>query len=130
MPWSYLTCSNPKDKNVQAIPLGRVTVAVAGTPVTFASKLTAVQLAKLPPSGLVARIEVWPDPSASGKAYIMCQPSSAEPNAIIAALPQSTGYPIPWMTDGDSGRNLIAYSQYSLDVQTGGDGAYITLWVE
>ncbi len=116
---------------MQALTIGRVTVATPGTSVTFASLLTAAQKAAIPPSGLVARIEVWPDPSATGKVYVKCQlPGYAAP-VILAALPVPVGgYPIPWATDGDSGRNQIPYAQFSLDVATGGDGAYVTLWVE
>jgi len=116
---------------MQAIPLGRVTVPTAGVPVAFASLLTAAQLAAIPPSGLVAKIEVWPDPAAAGKVYVKCLvPGQAQP-VILAALPVvSGGYPIPWATDGDGAANQFAYAQYSLDVATGGDGAYVTLWVK
>jgi len=118
---------------MQAIPLGRVTVATPGQQVLFSSLLSAAQLALLPPSGLVAKIEVWPDPSATGKVYVKCTPSGTPGPAtgvVISALPvPSGGYPIPWCTGGD-GSNQFAYSQYGLDVATGGDGAYVTLWVK
>ncbi|MBZ5621027.1 MAG: hypothetical protein LAQ69_20215 [Acidobacteriia bacterium] len=115
---------------MQAISLGRVTVGAAGTPVTFASLITAAQRAAIPPSGLVARIEVWPDTSSTGKVFVKCQPPGYAAPVILAALPVPVGgYPIPWSTDGDSSRNAIPYGQFSLDVATGGDGAYVTLWV-
>jgi hypothetical protein len=115
---------------MQAIVLGRVTVPTAGTPVTFASVMTQTQKARIPPSGLVCRMEVWPDPASVGKVYVKVQPPDYAAPVIIAALPQSTGYPIPWETDGDSGRNIHAYGQFSIDAATNGDGAFVTLWVE
>ena len=116
---------------MQAISLGRVTVAVAGTPVTFASLLSAAQRAAIPPSGLVAKIDVWPDTSSTGPVYVKCQPPGYAAPVIIAALPVPSGaYPLPWSTDGDTGRNAVPYQQFSLDAATGGDGAYVTLWVE
>jgi hypothetical protein len=115
---------------MQAIPLGRVTVAVAGTPVALASLMTPAQLLAVPPSGMVARIEVWPDPASVGKVYVKCTPPG-KATAILATLPvPSAGYPVPWSTDGDGARNQFAIGQYSLDAATSGDGAYVTLWVE
>jgi hypothetical protein len=114
---------------MQAITLGRVTVATAGTPVLLSSLFTAAQLAMLPPSGQVAYIEIWPDPAAVGKVFVKAQPPG-QPLATVAALPVPTGgYPTPWSTSGDTSRNGVSYKQYSLDVATGGDGAYVTLWV-
>ena len=116
---------------MQAIPLGRVTVPTAGTPVTFASVLSAAQLAMIPPPGIVARIEVWPDPTAAGKVFVKVQPPGYAAPVILAALPVPTGgYPIPWSTDGDGRRNQFPYTQFSLDAATSGDGAYVTFFVE
>jgi len=116
---------------MQALVIGRVTVPTAGTPVTSASLLTAAQKALIPPSGLLAKIEVWPDPTSAGKVFVKCQPPGYAAPVILAALPVPVGgYPIPWTTDGDTGRNAVPYAQFSLDVATGGDGAYVTLWVE
>jgi hypothetical protein len=55
---------------MQAIPLGRVTVTTAGTPVALT--LSAAQLAMLPPSQQVCRVEVWPDPAATGRVLVKC----------------------------------------------------------
>ena len=73
---------------MQAIPLGRVTVPTAGTPVPIT--LTAAQAAQLPPSGQVCKVEVWPDPTAAGKVYVK------QSGVVLAALPVPTGgYPLP-----------------------------------
>jgi hypothetical protein len=114
---------------MQHITLGRITVTTAGVPVSFLSKMSAVQLAMLPPSGQVADIDVWPDPAAVGKVYVKCQ-APGQPSTILATLPVPTGgYPIPWSPPGDPSRNSINYSEFSLDAATSGDGAYVTLWV-
>jgi hypothetical protein len=116
---------------MQAIPLGLVTVATAGTPVTVASLLTAAQLEKIPPSGLVAKIDVWPNPAAENTGYVKVQsPDMASP-AIVAAIPTAaTETQHPWHA-GFCDRNTIPYAQFSLDVAESGDGAgFVTLWVE
>ena len=106
---------------MQAIPLGRINVPTAGTPVALT--LSAAQLALLPPSQQVNRVEVWPDTQATGRVLVKCQ------GVTLAVLPVPTGgYPVPWSTP-DSDRNSIAYAQFSLDAVTNGDGAYVTLWV-
>jgi hypothetical protein len=114
---------------MQAITLGRVTVAAAGTPVLLSSLLTAAQKAMLPPSGQVASITIWPDPAASGKVFVKCQ-GPGQPIGIVAALPvPAGGYPVPWSTSGDPSRNSINYAEFSLDSAVNGDGAYVTITV-
>ena len=115
---------------MQAICLGRVTVATAGVPVLLFALLTPTQLAMLPPSQQVAAVDVWPDPSAVGKVYVKAQPPG-QPITTVAVLPvPAGGYPVPWSAPGDPSRNGIAFKQYSLDAATNGDGAFVTLWVE
>jgi hypothetical protein len=114
---------------MQAICLGRVNVPTAGTPVLFSSLMTPAQLAMLPPSGQVARVDCWPDPAAVGKVFVKAQ-APGQPIATVATLPvPSGGYPVPWSTCGDTSRNSINYAKFSLDAATSGDGAYVTLWV-
>ena len=107
-----------------AIPLGRVTVPTAGTPITLASVITPAQTAHLNAAGLCAKVEVWPDPTAAGRVYLK------QNSVILAALPVPTGgYPLPWATP-ECDRNCINPSAFSIDAATNGDGAYVTLWVE
>ncbi len=107
---------------MQAIPLGRVTVPTAGTPVPFT--LTATQAAMLSTNGQCAKVEIWPDPTAAGKVYVK------KSGVTLAALPLPTGgYPIPWSTP-DCGSNNILPTAFSLDAASSGDGAYVTLWVK
>jgi hypothetical protein len=114
---------------MQAICLGRVTVATAGVPVLFSSLLTPAQLAMLPPSQQVAQMDIWPDPAAVGKVYVKCQvPGQSLTTLAVLPVPAG-GYPVPWSTCGDTSRNVVAFKQYSLDAATSGDGAYVTLWV-
>lgn len=47
-----------------AIPLGKIQVPTPGTPVALS--LTGAQKALLTPSGLVHKVEVWPDPADTG----------------------------------------------------------------
>jgi len=107
---------------MQAIPLGRVTVPTAGTPVPIS--LTAVQAAQLSANGQCAKVEVWPDPAAAAAVYVK------QGGTILAALPKPTGgYPLPWSTP-KCGRNRITPTAFALDAATNGDGAFVTIWVE
>jgi hypothetical protein len=106
---------------MQAIPLGRINVATAGTPVPIA--LTTAQAAQLSARGQCCRIDIWPDPTATGRVFVKLGA------VILAVLPVPTGgYPVPWSTP-DSDHNCILPTAYALDAATNGDGAYVTLWV-
>jgi hypothetical protein len=113
------------------IPIGRINVPTAGTPVTLAlSMLTTGQQAALPPSGQVAKIEVWPDPAAAGKVYVK------QGGTIIAALPvAATGAAYPWSSPEREFNQICALQissagiGFQIDAATNGDGAYVTLWV-
>lgn len=106
---------------MQAIPLGLVTVTTAGIdqPLT----LTATQKKVLPPNGLVARIDVWPNPLATGTVFVRSG------GVTLAALPaNSTGSGHPWKAcDRGEGVNPLVFA---LGALTNGDGAYVTIWVE
>ena len=104
-----------------AIPLGRINVPTPGTPVALT--LTAAQVAQLGPQSQCAKVEVWPDPSATGKVYVK------QANVILVALPVvAGGYPYPWSTP-ECDHNCIQPGVFSIDAATGGDGVYVTLWV-
>lgn len=107
---------------MQAIPLGRINVPTAGTPVPIS--LTAAQVAMLSANGQCAKVEVWPDPTATGRVYVK------QGGVILATLPVPTGgYPLPWSTPGCD-RNVITPTAFAMDAANGGDGAFVTLWVE
>jgi hypothetical protein len=106
-----------------AIPLGLVTVAAAGTPQALCP-LTAAQLLQLQAGTLCFKVEVWPNPAATGKVYIK------QGGVILAALPVvSGGYPIPWEAGCAEGCNCINPLPFQIDAATTGDGAYVTVWV-
>lgn len=102
------------------VPLGLVTVTTAGTPVA----IVAPGGTQLPPSGQVKRIDVYPNPAATGKVYVKYG------GTILAALPvAATGSVIPWQTP-DVQFNQIQLGSFQIDAATNGDGAYVTLWIE
>jgi hypothetical protein len=111
---------------MQAIPLGLVIVPTAGEAITIASLLTPAQAAAIP-GGVVKRIDVWPNPQAAGIAYVKAAtPAGAN---IVAAIPPPTApAQFPWSVEDEDG---IPYEQFSLDVESSGDGAgFLTLWVD
>ena len=106
---------------MQSIPLGKITVPSAGTPVPIT--LTAAQAAQLPPSGLVCKVEAYPDPAATGTVYVK------QGGVTLAALPKATNVVQPWST-GERDRNVINQLAYQIDAATNTDGCFVTLWVE
>ena len=108
---------------MQSIPLGRVNVPSAGTPVPLSSVITQTQQALLSPAGLCAKVEAYPDPAATGTVYVK------QAGVTLAALPKATNVVQPWST-GDRDRNVINPLAYQIDAVTNGDGAFVTLWVE
>lgn len=102
------------------VPIGRINVPVAGTPVA----ITAPGFTQLPASGQVRKITVSPDPTATGRVYVKYG------GVILAALPVvATGAVIPWSTP-DCEYDQIQLGSYQIDAATNGDGAYVTLWIE
>ena len=106
---------------MQAIPLGKIAVATAGTNVPIT--LTAAQAALLPPYGLVKKAEVWPDPADTGvsKVYIS--------GVYVAGLPS------PGTTAGGHAQAYEACHVNPLLISIdnsvgGGQGPLVTLWVE
>lgn len=104
-----------------AIPLGRVNVPSAGTPVPIT--LTAAQQAMLSAAGLCAKVEAYPDPAATGTVYVK------QAGVTLAALPKPTNVVQPWSTP-ENDRNVINPLAYQIDAATNGDGAFVTVWVE
>lgn len=106
---------------MQAIPLGRIAVPTAGTPVAIS--LTDAQAAMLSAAGQCAKVEVWPDPAATGIVYVK------QGGVTLAALPKATNVANPWSTPDDCCGNRINPKAFALDAATGNDGAFVTLWV-
>jgi len=106
---------------MQSIPLGKIAVPTAGTPVPIT--LTAAQLAMLSPAGLCAKVEAYPDPAATGTVFVK------QGGVTLAALPKATNVVQPWST-GDRDRNVINPLAYQIDAATNTDGCFVTIWVE
>jgi hypothetical protein len=106
---------------MQSIPLGKIAVPTAGTPVPIT--LTAAQQAMLSAAGLCAKVEAYPDPAATGTVYVK------QAGVTLAALPKPTNVVQPWST-GECDRNVINPLGYQIDAATNGDGAFVTVWVE
>jgi len=107
---------------MQSIPLGKIAVPTAGTPVPIT--LTAAQLAMLSAAGLCAKVEAYPDPAATGTVYVK------QAGVTLAAVPKATNVVQPWSAgccccDG----NRINPLAFQIDAATNGDGAFVTVWV-
>ena len=105
-----------------AIPLGRINVPAAGTPVALS--LTTAQSALLNLSGNCAMIEVWPDSGNTGTVYVK------NGGVIIAPLPTAASRSIYAWRSPDNTENRLNPLLYQVDAATNNDGAYVTLWVE
>jgi len=104
-----------------AIPLGKIIVTTAGTPVA----LTVPGSYTLPASGCVRKVEVWADPGMTGTAVYVKVGTS-----ILAALPKpASGFAAHWSTPETDG-DVVNPTSFEIDAQTSGDGAFVTLWVE
>ncbi len=106
---------------MQSIPLGKIAVPTAGTPVPIT--LTAAQQAMLSAAGLCAKVEVWPDANAAGNVFVK------QNSVTLATLPKPSGVAFPWSTP-PCGGNTINPGAYQIDAATNGDGAFVTVWVE
>jgi hypothetical protein len=107
---------------MQAIPLGLFTVTTAGTDQMFT--LTAAQQALLPPLGLVRKIEIWPNPSATGFVKVRSG------GQTLAEFPPNTTQPtFPWSAESCDGIGVNPLV-FGLGAVTSGDGAFVTLWVD
>jgi hypothetical protein len=119
------------------IPLGKITVAAAGTPTPItaaliAAAITANGYGQLAPGGTVGmchKIEVWADTAATAAAYVMVKSGSGW--LRIASLPApANGHCEHWHARAAVGANLIDPTLFAIDVATSGQGAYATLWVD
>ena len=106
---------------MQSIPLGRLNVPNAGTPVPIT--LTDAQKAMLSAAGLCAAVTVYPDPAATGTVYVK------QAGVTLAALPKPTNVVQPWSTPGCCERNSINPLAFEIDAGASGDGAFVTLFV-
>jgi hypothetical protein len=108
-----------------AIPLGLLTVPVAGEPVTITSSDAA-----LPPNGCVHMIEVNASADATGAVFVKDRHSG---NIIAELLPitVSSVESARWsVSAGRYAGNTVQLSRIALDAAVSGEGAYVTLWVK
>ena len=106
---------------MDVIALGLIVVPTAGVPVSLASASS-----KIPPSGQVFKIEIWPNPAAVGRVFV----KATTGGAILAALPPAaTGAVYPWSSP-EASDNSFTPSLFSLDAVTNGDGAFVSLWIK
>jgi hypothetical protein len=111
-----------------AIALGKITVATAGTPTPITLALITAAGGQLPPSNLVAGIDVCPDPGMSGTAaYVK---AAASGKTIKALLKPASGNVACWCKRAPEGGNGLDPTQFAIDVATNGDGAFVTIWLE
>lgn len=111
---------------MQVIPLGKITVATAGTPVPITAALISAAGGQLPPNGGVAKIAVRAVHGSAGVSYV-----KSSGGTIIASLEvPASGHTDEWCAHGPAGGNVIIPNAFALDVATSGDGAYVTVWVD
>jgi len=103
-----------------AIPLGKIAVPTPGTKVPIT--LTDGQKAQLPPSGLVHKLEAWPDPADTGV------------TKMFVGGVQVAGLPSPGTAAGGHAQQYEACYcnplSFSVDNTVGTNGPFVTLWVE
>ena len=104
-----------------AIPLGRINVPTPGTDVFIS--LSAAQLAQCQ-NGRVAKVEVWPDTANTANVLVRIA------GATVASLPKpASGVAKNWETPDTDASNILDPTTIGLGAATGGDGAFVTLWV-
>lgn len=116
------------------IPLGKIVVANAGTPVNIT--LATIQAAAanvgatIPPSRMM-HMEAWADPADTGASYI--KSSTITVNGIptnpilIASLPEpASGHCEHWHTCCGP----TDPTRFSVDAAVNGDGPIVTLWTD
>jgi len=108
---------------LQAIPLGLVTVAAAGTPTPITAALITAAGGLLPPSSGVSRIDVHAHNGNAGVLFVKV-------NGVILdnLLTPANSVTAHWCLQACG--NEINPLIFLLDVATNGDGAYVTLWIE
>ena len=109
---------------MQSITFGKIAVPTPGTPVAIT--LTAAQKALLPASGLVNKIEVWPDPADTGVAKVF------NGGVLVAGLPSpgtaAGGHAEPYRMGTEEG-NMLNPNGWSVDSTVANNGPLVTLWV-
>jgi hypothetical protein len=113
---------------LKAIPLGLITVSVAGTPILLTNALILAAGGGLPPSGGVHKIEVWAKAANSGIILVKLNNGSGTPVIVADLQVPSAGSKISWFVEGCG--NTVFPQGLSIDAVSNGDGSYVTLWVE
>jgi hypothetical protein len=107
-----------------SIALGKIAVPTPGTPVALT--LTAAQEAQLPPTGMVHKVEAWPDAADTGvtKVFVGGVQVAGLPSPGIAA----GGHAQPYRIAHEG--NCINPLAFSVDNTVANNGPFVTLWVE
>jgi hypothetical protein len=103
--------------------LGRVNVAVPGTPVPLATN----------PAITCSKLFVQAIPGLTGKTYLgsttMAKATFAGVARVLAPNPSST-FSEYFFLETQDGTNAIQLSQYAIDVAVAGEGVLVTYWTE
>lgn len=111
---------------MQVIPLGKIAVATAGTPVPITGAMILAASGQLPPNGGVAKLEIWPVNGNTGVIHV-----KGPGGVIIADLPPpANGNATSWRACGPAGGNVIQPPAFSIDVAINNDAAYVTVWID
>lgn len=111
---------------MQLIALGKITVAVPGTPTPITAAMIAAAGGELPPSGGVAQIEVRSADGNAGATYV-----KHSSGAVIAPLLSPFNGQCPaWRARTPKGANTLNPLSFQIDADHAGDGAYVSIWVE
>jgi hypothetical protein len=102
---------------MQAVPLGKITVSVPGTPVAITACSTQY----------AAMIEFNADPAMVGATVSV---KDVRTGAVIAELLKpANGIADHWQTPHARQGDPLRISDLALDAEVGGDGAFVTAWV-
>ena len=112
---------------MRALPLGKITVATAGTPVPITNAMLTTAGDGRGPNGGVMSLEFWPVFGNTGRVLV----KDLSTGNVIAELPTpANGKAQKYRICGPDGGNVVYPTSFQVDVTTSGDAAYVTAWVE
>ena len=87
--------------------------------------LTAAQQAKLPPSGQVHKIEVWPDPADTGVTKVFN--GGVQVAGLLSPGTAAGGHAEPYHIGGEG--NALNPNHWTVDNTVANNGPFVTLWL-
>jgi hypothetical protein len=108
---------------VIAIALGKIAVAVPGTPVPLSAALTPAQLLQLAPGSAFHKLEAWADTADNATTFVKSG------TVTIATLPTPANGHSEHFETPNCGGNPLYVSTFSFDAATATQGPFVTLWV-